>query len=66
MCHLFLQVKWGCHKKIAMHIILNQVCKSYFDKMRSIIEKDINSDKSFILNNISIDLNYDGLLAHLS
>lgn len=48
------------------HPYLNQVCKSYFDKMRSIIEKDINSDKSFILNNISIDLNYDGLLAHLS
>ncbi len=47
------------------HPFLNQVVKTYFDKMSSIIEKDIQSDNSFILKNLSHSLDYSGLLAQL-
>lgn len=48
------------------HPLLNQVIKSYFDKMRAIIEKDIRSENSFILKNLANDLDYTGLIAQLS
>ena len=48
------------------HPHLNQVVKAYFSKMKGIIEKDIQSQDSFILKNLSHDLDYNGLIAELS
>lgn len=48
------------------HPFLNQVIKGYFDKMRSIIEKDIKAEDSFILKNMTDELDYTGLIAQLS
>jgi len=48
------------------HPFLNQIIKSYFDKMKSIIEKDIQSEKSFILQNLTDKLDYMELIAQLS
>jgi len=47
------------------HPFLNQVIKSYFNKMKSIIEKDIQAENSFILRNMEYNLNYTKLIAQL-